>query len=55
MPDANPPVTGADTNVYRESDHVESLQTPCRSAYGGRALSNALFIKSFYILEQLCA
>lgn len=38
VPDANPPVTGADTNVYRESDHVESLQTPCRSAYGVRTV-----------------
>jgi len=26
-----------------------SLQTPCRTAYGSRTRSSALFIKSFYI------
>lgn len=40
MPDANADVIGAGASVYRESTHA----TCYRSGYGGRTLSNALYL-----------
>lgn len=47
--DANTDVIGAGASVCREQALAAALQTPCRTAYGGRTLSNASLIQTFYI------
>ena len=53
-PHANTHRTGAGVSVYKESVHAASLQTPCRTAYGGRPLPNALLIKFLYLSTNMC-
>jgi len=39
---------GAGASVYKETACDASLQNPCRIAYYGRILPNALFLKFFF-------
>lgn len=48
MPHAGAHRSGAGASVYKESAHDVSLQCPCRTASGYRALTNALLILIFF-------
>lgn len=50
---ANTHRIGVGASVYKELAHDTSLQTLCRTTYGDRTLSNALFINLFiYIFKH---
>lgn len=48
VPHAGAHRTGAGASAYKESTHGASLQSPRRTAYGHRTLTNALLILIFF-------